>query len=330
MKRKTNARWATAILKRKTNARWVTAICAAALCCLPGCGSKHIIPTIQVKIFDCYTETRLAAQEGMTVGQALAEAEIFLQEGDEVTPPADARITEEGTEISVGRRARVTVDEGGKGKEFMLNGKKVKEAIAAAGIEVGKHDEVNQKLEAYLTDGMEIQVRHRYAVEINVDGRKIECLTEADTVRGMLEEQEIHLDEKDTISPSLETKLHNGTKVAIHRVHMEQATEHEPIPFETEIEYTASMYQGESARRRQGQEGEKELTYKVTYVDGKEESRELVGESVTREPVNEIIAKGTKERRRVVSREQIYDCDGSGHGYYIITWSDGAVEYQDF
>ena len=113
-------------------------------------------------------------------------------------------------------------------------------------------------------------------------------------------------------------------------VHMEQATEHEPIPFETEIEYTASMYQGESACRRQGQEGEKELTYKVTYVDGKEESRELVGESVTREPVNEIIAKGTKERRRVVSREQIYDCDGSGHGYYIITWSDGAVEYQDF
>ncbi len=329
MKRKTNARWATAILKRKTNARWVTAICAAALCCLPGCGSKHIIPTIQVKIFDCYTETRLAAQEGMTVGQALAEAEISLQEGGEVTPPADARITEEGTEISIGRR-RVTVDEGGKGKEFMLNGKKVKEAIAAAGIEVGKHDEVNQKLEAYLTDGMEIQVRHRYAVEINVDGRKIECLTEADTVRGMLEEQEIHLDEKDTISPSLETKLHNGTKVAIHRVHMEQATEHEPIPFETEIEYTASMYQGESACRRQGQEGEKELTYKVTYVDGKEESRELVGESVTREPVNEIIAKGTKERRRVVSREQIYDCDGSGHGYYIITWSDGAVEYQDF
>ncbi|MCD8014235.1 MAG: SH3 domain-containing protein [Lachnospiraceae bacterium] len=31
-----------------------------------------------------------------------------------------------------------------------------------------------------------------------------------------------------------------------------------------------------------------------------------------------------------VSREPVYDCDGSGHGYYIITYSDGSVAYVDF
>ncbi len=316
-------------MKRKVDGKWAAAaICAAALCFLPGCGSES--PIIQVKIFDCYTETRLAAQEGMAVGEALAEAEISLQEGDEVSLPLEARITEDGTEISISRCAKVSVGEDGQKQEFTLKGKKVKEAIAAAKIEIGEHDEVSQKLEAYLTDGMDIQVRHRYAVEIDVDGRKVECLTEAKTVKGMLEEQEIHLDEKDKISPSLETKIQNGTKVAIHRVFVEQVTEHEPIPFETEIEYSSSMYQGESTRRRQGQEGEKELVYEVTYVDGEEESRVLVKESVSKEPVNAIVAKGTKERRRIVSREQVFDCDGSGHGYYIITWSDGAVEYQDF
>lgn len=316
-------------MKREMRGKWAAAaIGIAVLCFLPGCGSES--PAIQVKIFDCYTETRLTAQEGITVGQALAEAEISLREGDEVSPPIDARITEDGAEISIGRRARVSVSEGGEGQELTLTGKKVKEAIAAAKIEVGEHDEVSQKPEAYLTDSMEIQVRHRYAVEIDVDGRKAECLTEADTVREMLEEQEIHLDEKDKITPSLETKIQDGAKIAIHRVYVEQVTEHEPIPFETDIEYSSSMYQGESTRRQQGQEGEKELTYEVTYVDGEEESRVLVGESVSKEPVNAIVVKGTRERRRVMSKEQVFDCDGSGHGYYIITWSDGAVEYQDF
>ncbi|MCC8104746.1 MAG: SH3 domain-containing protein [Clostridiales bacterium] len=32
----------------------------------------------------------------------------------------------------------------------------------------------------------------------------------------------------------------------------------------------------------------------------------------------------------IVSREAVYDCDGSGHGYYIITHSDGSVTYEDF
>lgn len=56
----------------------------------------------------------------------------------------------------------------------------------------------------------------------------------------------------------------------------------------------------------------------------------MVEEKIIREPVDTILVKGTAPRRRVVSREQIFDCDGSGHGYYVITWSDGVVEYEDF
>lgn len=34
--------------------------------------------------------------------------------------------------------------------------------------------------------------------------------------------------------------------------------------------------------------------------------------------------------KTVVSKKAFYDCDGSGHGYYEITYSDGSVEYEDF
>lgn len=43
-----------------------------------------------------------------------------------------------------------------------------------------------------------------------------------------------------------------------------------------------------------------------------------------------IKLKGVNQNRRIVSEEKVYDCDGSGHGYSIITWSDGKVEYKDF
>ena len=53
-----------------------------------------------------------------------------------------------------------------------------------------------------------------------------------------------------------------------------------------------------------------------------EETRELIGDS--------YLKKKKEEERKIVSKEKVYDCDGSGHGYYVITWSDGETEYEDF
>lgn len=45
---------------------------------------------------------------------------------------------------------------------------------------------------------------------------------------------------------------------------------------------------------------------------------------------NKIKQKNLTTKRKIESEEKVYDCDGSGHGYSIITWSDGKVEYKDF
>ena len=41
-------------------------------------------------------------------------------------------------------------------------------------------------------------------------------------------------------------------------------------------------------------------------------------------------APATTAGRSVVSRTPFYDCDGSGHGYYEIVYSDGSIEYEEF
>lgn len=133
-------------------------------------------------------------------------------------------------------------------------------------------------------------------------------------------------------------------QIAVQRISEREITEYETVPYNTKTEYSSAMYQGETSQKQAGQDGQKEITYKVSYTDGKEEKR-TVSETVVKEPVSCIIVKGTAVRRqetqasgqapeetgrRIVSREPVYDCDGSGHGYYVITWSDGEVEYEDF
>ena len=45
----------------------------------------------------------------------------------------------------------------------------------------------------------------------------------------------------------------------------------------------------------------------------------------TAEPVPSTTAGRTE-----VSRSPFYDCDGSGHGYNEIVYSDGSIEYEEF
>ena len=73
--------------------------------------------------------------------------------------------------------------------------------------------------------------------------------------------------------------------------------------------------------------------YEIIYVIDvacEEEARKKLSEKVLKEPVAEIVIKGTKPARTVVSRQKVMDCDGSGHGYWIITYSDGTTSYQEF
>ena len=54
--------------------------------------------------------------------------------------------------------------------------------------------------------------------------------------------------------------------------------------------------------------------------------------------MNQIVTYGTKQSssggssggKTVVSKVPYYDCDGSGHGYWEITYSDGSKEYPTF
>lgn len=70
----------------------------------------------------------------------------------------------------------------------------------------------------------------------------------------------------------------------------------EELPFETKYDTDESMYNDEERISQEGENGEVRKSIKVVEVSGKETSREVMSEEVLREPVERVIAKGTKDR----------------------------------
>lgn len=82
------------------------------------------------------------------------------------------------------------------------------------------------------------------------------------------------------------------------RVETRTVTETVSIPHGTTTVEDPSLPVGTERVRTRGVDGEKTLTYEVTLTNGEETDRSLVGETVTREPVDEVIAIGTMEEPR--------------------------------
>lgn len=293
---------------------------------MTGCGSEKV----NIVIYDGQTETKLIAKPGKTVEALLKEAEIWVDDKDVVCPNLATDITIDNMRITISRHASVLVTAEDKTVTVEMTGGKVKDALKEADIELVKNDYVNHDLNACLTDGMNLSVVHRLAVSLTADGDTGEYLTQAHTVEAFLQEHNIVLGEYDRVKPKLSGELSDGTKIVVKRVEIKEMEQVEPVSYETEVTYSASMLAGTSRIIREGENGEKRVTYRVTYVDGKEESREVIKEEILKEAVNQIVQQGSKPRKTVVSKERVDDCDGSGHGYYIITYSDGSVEYQDY
>lgn len=294
---------------------------------LNGCDSG----TIRINIYDGNTQTVLEARQGQTVRKLLADAGISTEDRDQISPSLDTSITAGEMGIWIKRYADVRIETDERTWAVRMTGGTVQDALDEAGVQLVENDYINHSPQAYLTDGMKISVAHRMAVTLVADGKRKDCLTQAHTVQELLEEQRIIMGELDRVMPKKSADLQDGAKIVVKRVEIREIVETEPIAFETNITYSASMLAGTSQIIREGADGEKRVIYQVTYVDGKEESRKAVKEEIIKEAVAQEMVQGSKPRgKTVVSRQKVDDCDGSGHGFYIITYSDGSVEYQDY
>ncbi|HEX6076527.1 MAG TPA: G5 domain-containing protein [Micromonosporaceae bacterium] len=101
----------------------------------------------------------------------------------------------------------------------------------------------------------------------------------------------------DTSAP-VETSQPASPASPTPQVEKRKVTETRSVPYSRRTVRDPTMTEGTRQVRVRGVPGVKTLTYEITLVDGKQTDKRLVGEKVTKRPVTEVVAVGTKPKRQ--------------------------------
>ena len=284
---------------------------------------------VSVRILDSGKETTAQTKTGLKVSEVLKKNHITVGDKDEVEPSLKSEITDKTTTITIKRYAKVTVIKNEEEQTVELLGGTVQDAIEEAGFELTDDEKIDKDPDAYLKNGMKINIQSPKTITLTADGDTSTLTTSASTVKGFLAEHNITLGVNDEVRPGLNTKITEDMVIVVDRVEYKEEVYTETIKYSTEVQTDNSMKLGESKVTQKGKNGKKEITYKIKIVNGKEVSKEKTGENVIKEPVNKIVVKGTKKSQKISAAdakkiaENYWKSSGSGN---VVVVNDTPVK----
>lgn len=172
------------------------------------------------------------------------------------------------------------------------------DTVAEAFSEIGVNTEncqIDYSLSAPVENGMIINVAGAKTVILNADSTSSSISAIGSTVADVISLAGISLDGDDYVEPALDTVIEDGMEITVYRVTVKTETRKETIKFSTETKQNSDMDTGTSEIEVAGQNGEKQVEYRVTYINGRETSKEELSSTVTKEPVTEVKVVGTKQ-----------------------------------
>lgn len=167
------------------------------------------------------------------------------------------------------------------------------ETLEKNGITIGKKDKVSMNLDTPVEDGQSIKITKAVNVKLKADGQEKEILTAENNIGDMLSTEGITMNELDKITPALDTKIQDGLQVDIVRVTEKVVDEVHPVDYATDYTKSNEIEEGVEKVLQEGKKGERLVSTKIVYEDGKEVSKQVIKDEVTKEPVKQLVAQGT-------------------------------------
>lgn len=240
------------------------------------------------------TEQAVPTRE-KTVGAILQRFDIAVSEGDVVEPALDTEVVTDNFRINVYRAVPVTIVDGGK-KTFTYSAAITPRSIVKqAGIEVYPEDTLallptdNFLIEGSI--GERVVIERATPVNVNIYGTHVQMRTLAKTVGQLLGERGLKLETKDNVQPAKTAAITPNMQIFVLREGQQVITEEAVVPVVRQVLEDSSLSFGTQAVRQAGAPGKKLITYLVETKNG-QQSRRVIQEITTQEPVTEIIVRG--------------------------------------
>lgn len=268
-----------------------------------------------------------------TVGSALKEAGVILDNKDIVEPTKDEKMTASQYQVNIYRARPVVVVDGNTRDKIMTPYQTAAQIAKSAGITVYDEDitTVTRSDDASDGAGLKLTIKRATPFIFTLYGNTFEARTQGKTVGAMLKEKGVKLGKDDRVSLATSTPITKDMSIRVWREGKQTITVTEPVAYETETIQDANQKVGYSLVKTPGVNGEQNVTYEIVIQDGKEVSRTKINSIVTKQPVPEVEVVGTMASfsgsfSQALAKLRACEAGGSytrnsGNGYY------GAYQY---
>lgn len=132
-------------------------------------------------------------------------------------------------------------------------------------------------------------------VEISGDGQIYQIQVPPESVvQDALDVAEITLGALDRIEPPVHTALSDGLQIEITRIYEEFEVQEEVIPFEEQLQPSEFLTEGDQQPLQLGENGIREITFRIVYENGIEVSKSEIKSVVVKEPIPQIMLVGVQ------------------------------------
>lgn len=218
----------------------------------------------------------------------------------------------------------------GESHYYEVNDGTVADLIALHNIPVGDGFHVSIPTDEPLADGMKIMISRLIPINVLIDGETRAVSVPEGTVADALKFLKISTSPDDIVSEPLDRVVEDGLNITVNRVEVKEVIEREPIYFATEVKKSDSLSRGEFKIEVAGVNGEKDVTKRIKYIDGKPAQVEVLAENILRAPVNQVKIVGTKPTakhragRVSISEENGTIVDENGNVYHYTSVLNGV------
>lgn len=237
-----------------------------------------------------------------TVGELLEDLGIDVGKYDELSHGENAAIMD-GMEIRFEKANDVLLTIDGETETYHTTAITVGKFFEEEELDFSRYDDISHSNIEILEDEAEIIVHKAFPVVLDNGGKEEKIWATKGTVEDVLEDQEIEYKKTDRIEPALDEEVEEDMEISVVHIDTEKVEAEEKVPFESIEEEDSSLLKGQSEVKSEGEEGKIVKTYKVTYENGEEVSRDVVDEEVLKESEDKVVAVGTKEPTTTSSSE---------------------------
>jgi 3D (Asp-Asp-Asp) domain-containing protein len=163
-----------------------------------------------------------------------------------------------------------------------------------------------------IKSGMEIYIFKTIPVKLYFDGK--ETIVDVPIVdpEYILQTQGIELDKDDKINTNLlgnnlDKEILEPYYIEVVRVTTDIIEREVDVKYNSVLKPNYDLYRGDRGIVRQGQKGIKKEIVEVTYENGVIVAEKIIEEKIIKEPVDQVIEFGTKERLQTASRNNTID-----------------------